>query len=251
MKKLFVLLALLLIGCGGGGGGSSSSAPTPIALKTNTFRTLQAGDTWNYSGAGTINNGSGDVNLTGTIQTQILNTMKLDPVNSTNTLDQLTTISLTPQGTTTPVVSSSHYYFLQDGTGSFFNYGKSITSGDIWVSLGSGGKFMDTQSPMATGQSYGTSVIYSDGSTNTFSVSVLGTENVSTGVGFLEAYKTTINTTLNNADGTKDVQTDTEWYVPGLGIVRAAVNETHYLAGNVFVANLKFNATLTSTSVTY
>ncbi len=193
-----VVLSLILIGCGGDGGSSSPPEPEVIHLKTNTIRSLQAGDTWNYSGTWTYNNGNGDVSNTVTPQSHILSSMKLDPLLSINTIDQLTEL---------PNNSNAHSYFLQDGTGSLFEYGGTLnTNSDVWVTIGSGGNFLFYLSPVAVGQKHNANVTYNDGSTETFSASVIGTENVQTGVGLLEAYKITENVTFNNVDGTKDVR---------------------------------------------
>ncbi len=251
MRKTFGALAVLifvlsLYGCGGGGG---TTAPNPIPLKTSTIRMGQPGDTWNYSVTGTVTASGTAVNVTGNGTDAILSSIKQDPITSTNCLDEFITISLSgPSGFSASL--NSHGYVFQDSTGTIYNCGFNDGSGDSWVSAASGGYFVDAQSPIATNQSYGSSVTYSDGSTETYSTQVVGTENVSTPAGYYEAYKFLLNATNTYTNGTSQVQSNIVWYVPGLGTVRETFNITEY-TGNTVTDNVTVTMSLTSTSVTY
>jgi hypothetical protein len=220
-------------------------------LKTNQIRNIQPGDTWNYSGTGTFSNGTTTINLTGTATAQILSSTKLDPITSTQCFDQFTTEDMTgPSGT--HVVVSVHDYLVQDSNGTIYTSGVDfgIGLGDTWVTAASGGTFLSNQSPMSVGQNYGTSVTYTDGTTETISASVIGIEDVQTNIGNLESYKVSVDATINSSNGTRTVENNTIWYVPGLGSIKLVSNSTSY-SGSVFQGSLSITATLTSTSVAY
>jgi len=255
MKKkcsvLFVVplvLTILLLDCGGGGGGSTP-APNPIALKTSTIRNLQSGDTWNFSGSGTYSSDGSTVNISASGSETILSSTKQDPITSTNCLDSFLTLSLSgPSGI--PASISFHGYEFQDSTGTIYECGENDGSGDIWVSAASGGYFVSSQSPVATNQSYGNSVTYTDGSTATITEHVIGTENVNTNAGYYEAYKILENATVNYNDGTSAVESNTIWFVPGLGMVKETLNVKYY-TGSTITGSLTLTIVLASTSVAY
>ncbi len=256
MRKTFGALAILIFvlfiyGCGGGGdsGSEDISASTLIPLKTNTIRTAQAGDTWNYSVTGTYTANSTTVNLSGTGNETILSSPKQDPITLTNCLDYHLMISLSgPSGFSASIIG--HTYILQDATGTEYEYGLNDGFNDMWVSEASGGYFVSSQSPVIANQSYGASVTYSDGSTETTSAQIVGIENVNTPAGYYEAYKVFVNATYIFTDGTRTVESDTFWSVPGLGTVKETLNITYY-TGSTVTANLKLSMSMTNTSVTY
>jgi hypothetical protein len=252
MKRysLAVLLSVsfLLSQCGGGSGGdegSSSSIVTP--LKTSTIRTFVPGDSWSYTGSGTITQGGSTVSITGSGSDQILSSSKVDPVTAVNCLDEYLTLTLTGPGGT--VTTRTDTFFTQDGTGSVFVYGTNVGSGDIWITS-TPYYYLSSLSPMAVGQSYGGSVTFTDGSTLTVSDIVTGTENVSTGIGTFETYKINQSATYNFTNGDRTVENNTIWYVPGLGMVQLQAN-TSYHSGGLLQLTLSFTATLTSTNVSY
>jgi hypothetical protein len=150
------------------------------------------------------------------------------------------------------MVVSTHGYFLQDANGSIYTYGgdTGIGSGDVWVTSPTSGYFLDLESPMAVGQNNGTSVTFTDGSSMTRSYSVTAIENVSTGIGTFESYRISENITINYPDGDRVVESNTYWYVPGLGEVKIISDATFY-SGGVFQLSQKLTATITSTSVIY
>ncbi len=247
---LIVLSALTtsLFSCGGGGGGDAPG-PNPIPLKTNAIRTMQTGDTWNFSGSGTYTSFGSSIDVSASGSEAILSSTKQDPVTSTNCLDDFLTISLSgPSGNIGTI--SGHTYVLQDSTGTVYVYGDNDGSADTWVSAASGGYYIDSLSPVAVNQSYGTSATYSEGSTETTSIQVTGTDYVSAPAGYFEAYKILLNSTYTYTDGTSDVESNVMWYVPGLGTVSETINVTYY-AGSTVTGNLTLTLSLTSTSVAY
>lgn len=220
-------------------------------MKTSQIRNIQPGDTWNYSGTGTLSNGTTTINLTGTATTQILSSTKLDPVTSTQCFDEYTAMNMT-SSSGQHLVTSAHDYGVQDSNGTLYICGEDFGTGlgDTWVTAASGGIFLSDQSPVSVGQNYGTSVTYTDGTTETISISVVGIEDVQTNIGNLESYKVTIDATINFPNGTKVVENNTIWFVPGLGSIKLASNSTSY-SGSVFQNSLSLTAVLTSTSIAY
>ena len=214
----------------------------------NVIRTLQKGDTWNYTVSGTWSNGKTSYNMSGTAMYQILYSEKQSPVTSINCLDEYQVMNITtPVG---PLVFAAHSYFTQDGDGSPYSHGGDfgLGSGDIWVISPSWGYFLLYQSPVNPGQNYGTSVTYSDGTSRTYSSSVIMMENVSTGIGTFEAYRIAGASTINFADGRSTVMSQTIWFVPRLGVVREISDATSYVNGK-FQLNQKLTMTLSNTSV--
>ncbi len=247
---LIVLLALTtsLFNCGGGGGGNTPG-PNPIPLKTNTIRTIQTGDTWNFSGSGTFTSYGSSIDISASGSETILSSTKQDPITSTNCLDDFLTISVSgPAGAIGSL--SGHTYVLQDSTGTVYVYGGNDGTVDTWVSAESGGYYVDSQSPVATNQSYGNSTTYSDGSTETTSIQVTGTDYVSAPAGYFETYKILLNSTYTYTDGTSAVESNVIWYVPGLGTVKETISVTYY-TGTTVTGNLTLTLFLTSTSVAY
>jgi len=191
------------------------------------------------------------INLTGTATDQILSSTKLDPVTSTPCLDEYTTMDMT-SSSGTHIVTSVHNYLVQDSNGTLYTCGEDFGtgSGDTWVTAASGGIFLSNQSPVSVGQNYGTSVTYTDGTTETIAISVVGIEDVQTNIGNLESYKVTGDATINYSNGTRVVENNTIWYVPGLGTIKLASDATSY-SGGVFQGSLSLTAILTSTSIAY
>ena len=152
----------------------------------------------------------------------------------------------------THIVTSVHNYLVQDSNGTLYTCGEDFGtgSGDTWVTAASGGIFLSNQSPVSVGQNYGTSVTYTDGTTETIAISVVGIEDVQTNIGNLESYKVTVDATINFSNGTRVVENNTIWYVPGLGTIKLASDATSY-SGGVFQGSLSLTAILTSTSIAY
>ncbi len=223
-----------------------------IPLKTNVIRTLQPGDTWNYAVTGALIS----YGVSGTLTFQVMTAKKWDPIESVYCLDRYATHNLTFSGTIPPLVmpplvTSVHDYLLQDFAGSIYIYGTDFTFGDTWVSAASGGKFLSTQSPMSIGQNYEVSVAFTDGTTSTLSSSVVAIEDVQTNSGEFQAYKITVNATINFPYSIKVVQNNTMWYVPGLGNFVKYVSDATTYSENDFRHSLRMTFTLTGTSVSY
>jgi len=247
--SLVVTIGLMACVRGGGDTSSSASAPAPIALKTSTIRTLQPNDTWSYAGTGIYSSGGSAVNIAATVSDTILSSAKQDPITSINCLDEFITISLLgPSGV--PTLISSHNYESQDASGTIYVHGENTGSGDIWVNAESGSKYIALRSPMASNQRYGTSVAYSEGTTATTTQQVSGVENVNTTAGYYQAYRILENAAYTDTNGTGSVESNTVWYVPGLGVVKETMNVTYYTE-NTIMANLTLTFSLTNTSVIY
>lgn len=242
---LIIGISFLTAACGDDGG---DNTPAPIPLKTNTIRTQVQGDTWEYSGSGTWNDGITTVDISGTATFQILSNTKTSPINGNDCLDEYAVVNLsTPAG---PMVVSVHTYTHQDGDGSIYVDGESSGSGDTWVTSSAAGYFLSLQSPVSVGQNHGSSVSFDDGSSLTFSYSVTGIENVSTGIGTFESYRVEVNATIDYTNGDRVVESNSEWYVPGLGSIKVQSDATYY-SGGVFVLSQKLTFTLSSYSVSY
>ncbi len=229
MKRLIVILFVVSlsstwISCGGGGDDGGTPA---IPLKTNVIRSIQPGDTWNYSVTGVFINNSTTVNLNGSVNNQILASTKLDPVTSVNCFDEYSVMNLI-LSSGPPIVISQHTYISQDSNGSIFIHGLNLGAGDAWVSAPSGGKYLSNQSPVLVGQNYGGSVTLSDGTTVKTSSSVDVIEDVQTNMGKYQAYKMTEDATIKQLNGIWTYQNNTLWYVPGLGTVKVRIDTTTY-----------------------
>jgi hypothetical protein len=256
MKKIILFPSLFLIvvftiffivGCGGGGGGGDSTPSIP--LKTSSIRQFGPGDSWNYSASGTLSDGVTTVNITGTANYQVLSTLKQSPVTLDDCLDQFTVITLSGQGES--FTFDFHDYFLQDNNGSIFSYGEGDSiSGDTWVVFPAVGYYLRLESPMAVGQSNGSTVDFDDGSSLTYSYSIDSIQNVSTSLGSYESYKITSNLSVDYGTGDTEVVSATSWYVPGLGSVKIMETDSYY-SGGVLQLTLNFTATIDSTSVVY
>ncbi len=243
------LFAVVLSACGGGGG--DSSTPSSIPLKTNTIRNIAAGDTYNYTATGTINNGQSTIDMSGTVAMQILSTTKQSPITLSDCLDQYLVINLSNAGNTQTV--SGHSYVLQDLTGTVYLCGQDVGSGDSWVTSPAGGQYLSFNSPIVVGQNGGASVTFSDGSSLTYSYSVIAIESVTTGKGTFEAYRILQNSTYDYAVGVIDrmVGTNTIWYVPGLGGSVKTIMNASYYTGGLFQSSISLTYTLSSTTVAY
>jgi hypothetical protein len=151
-----------------------------------------------------------------------------------------------------PIVVGAHTYFRQDGNGSVYSYGENIGAGDIWVVSPTPGFYLDMFSPLSVGQSNGGTIIFNDGSVETFSYNVEAVENVSTDAGVFEAYRISRNFTYNYASGSisRLESSGTYWYVPGLGGVKSHLTAS-YFSGSTFLYTLDVTATLASSNVTY
>jgi hypothetical protein len=238
--------AMVLYACGG-----SSSQSNVIPLKTSTLRIIRPGDTWNFTVTGTSNDSVNTVNISGTSTTQVLTSTKPSPLTLANCLDEYTSTNLTASSGQS-ITSNTHSYYTQDDNGSIIIYGTNdgLGSDDIWVISPASGYFLSTLSPMAVGQTYGNSVEYSDGTMDDYTSSVVAIENVDSGMGIYEAYKIVTNATVNFTNGSKVVENYTDWYVPGLGLIKVTSDATRY-AGGVLQVNQKITTTLSSTSVSY
>jgi hypothetical protein len=252
MKKIFIhmfslVLTIGLFGCGGGGDGSSSSNVIP--LKTNNIKQAESGDSWNYNLNGTYSDTSQSFNVSGTLNGQILATTKQSPITLEICLDRYSTGTLTGPGGS--ITLDSHSYFLQDSNGSIYVYGEGESgSPDTWVVSPVSGYYLEMESPMSIGQSNGASVLFSDGENLTFSYSVDAIENVSTGVGTFEAFRTSQSFSHDFGGGDSTVIVETVWIVPGLGIVKEDADITYYIGG-VFDSSLSIISTLNNTTVVY
>ena len=247
---LIIALSVLTIACGssGGGGGGGDTTETVIALKTDVLRTESQGDTWTYSGSGTVTNGSNTVDISGTVNFQVLSGTKTSPITGFTSLDKYSVINLsTPTG---PLVVSVHIYFYQDVDGTMYVDGQSSDSGDIWVTSPVQGFYLSMESPVSVGQNYSSSVTYDDGSSATYATSVTGIENVSTGMGTYEAYRLVTNATFYHTNGDRVDEVVTEWHVPGLGSIKAQIDASYYVGG-VYSHSMDLTFTLSSTSVSY
>lgn len=242
-----LLVVLLLVSCGGGGGGGGGSSSV-ISLKTSTIRSESIGDYWHWSGTGTLNDGSTTINLTGTMSTQILSTMKQSPINFTNCLVEYSVLTLSGPGGS--VSGDDYSYFLQDANGAIYEYGRKELGQDVWVVSPSIGYFLSTASPMGVGQSNSGIAWYNDDSKITYSYTVTSKENVSTSLGTYESYKLSISFTFEYFWGDSVVVSKNIWYVPGLGTLKVVANETLY-SGGIFQYALDYTASLDDTNVIY
>jgi hypothetical protein len=243
---LIIGMSFLTVACGSER--DNPPAPIPMPLQTSTIKTQFQGDTFNYSGRGTWNDGTTTVNISGTATFQILSNTKTSPVTGNDCLDQYAVINIsTPAG---PTVVSVHTYFHQDENGSIYVDGEDLGSGDKWVTSPPAGYFLSMQSPVSVGQNHGSSATFDDGSSSTISYSVTGIENVSTRIGTFESYRVEVNATIDYANGDKAVESNTEWYVPGLGSIKLQSDATYY-SGGAFVLSQKLTFILIGWTVSY
>jgi hypothetical protein len=266
MKKAYMrvvvcmMVTVGLIGCPGGGGDGGGSSPNPqtvISLKTSTLRTLQSGDSWTYGASGTFveklsTTPSATINLTGTIVSSITSSVMTSPTPSIacNVQDDHSIFS---DGSSTLVDAHDFTYFTQDSTG-VYKYGAYSDSGTAihWIATPPYNR-LEISSPVSLGTNTSSSVIYSNGVTETRSYTVAAKEYVSIGNVDYESYKivSTVTTSYSGATYESSTRNVTSWLVPGLGFVKQHQTEYDYLPGHALDAILDFTATLTSTNVSY
>jgi hypothetical protein len=224
--------------------------PAVITLKTSTIQQYAPGMNWSYTLTGTLTNENGAFPITGTMAAQILPTTKQSPVTLEQCLDRYTSMTFTVNGQT--ISSDDHDYSLQSTDGSILNYGMTTDSGDAWVVSPANGFYLEVMSPVALGQSFGASVIFSDGSALTYAYTIDDVEEVSTGIGIYQAYRVTISETKDYPTGniSRYIAKVTSWVVPGLGELKEIGTATYYSGGNI-AAILSFTAVLFSTNVNY
>lgn len=245
MTRRNVLLALIpaslllfpVIGCGGGGG--SSPNPSPSASPVATFplvsrlRTIQGGDTANYSGTGTYTEvGKAPVTVTANIRHSITSlSYKGDPA-----LQSTQSITLNVSGT--DIVENVSEIQRQNGT-----------TGDLFSIASREDTDIDLLTPaialpgtFSHGYNYNNDLTYEDSTTSRETFVIVGTETVATPIGKFETWKAT--STITDSESSTQ---HTRWYAPQLGtFVKAEAIQT--ITG---VATVRFTVTLDSVSFTF
>lgn len=259
---LALLAPLFVAACGGGGGGGGSKL---IPLSTDTFRAYAVGDSWEFSGKGTLTNAAGSSPVTANTSNFITSLQKPGPESQKTRPDgfevaavafsEVSTAGSVPQtingeewlwrGSDLSVwaMGNSGHGWIFDGTdyGFFLSYPGTLTVGDVWVSG---------------------VVRYEDGWLLETTRRVTAIEPVTTPAGRFEAYRVETTSTWREAifnptlgpllsGARQDIQS-VDWVVPGLTtLVKTEFTRTRLDEFGVLDYSLSMTAVLTSTSIPF
>jgi len=219
-KNITTLIALLLLSsCGGSGGGGSNQ--TLIPLSSSDIRTYKQGDSFTvsmvFTDTGTKQTATGDITLT--VGPNVTNPSGI------SCFKVIYSGTLTGPAGTVPITTTSYYY--QDINNNVYDCGESDNGTDVFVTdtaITPNGLALNEKSPMALGNIISGITNYTDGSWNDCTSNIVGKENVSTTIGYYEAYK--INYSCSYSNGSTLV--GTEWVVPDLFTIKEVDNYDTY-----------------------
>jgi len=239
---------LLLTGCAGnsGGGASTPATPTVRPIITNTLRTFVNGDNIQYSMTGTVFTGGVNLTLTGTASYAI--TTNASPLDPTNTVRSVATLAMNgTYSNGTPFSSNGLTYFSQDAYGSINKYGDSMS---LWITSPASGFITSFKSPFNSPYSWINTYTQQNGDKSSDSKLIVGKATATTGMGTFEVYQVQTDSTTTLAAGGSDISTETDYFVPSIGMVKIVLNATSTDAFGI-VTTSKFTLVASTTNIAF
>ncbi|RME60764.1 hypothetical protein D6779_01595 [Candidatus Parcubacteria bacterium] len=244
MRKSALILSVSLVAlasCGGGGGGASAPAARPII--TNNLRIFKTGDFIQYKVTGSVTSQGVTSTVSGTGSFSIaVGASPVDPKGVKHSVNGMVMNVTTNQGV--PITSNFQNYFEQSPTGSWQQYGDSVSG---WIVTPAAGFITSLQSPIVAGSSWVYQYTQQNGDSVVGQVTVIGKAVVSTSLGAFETYKIQTTETITYAAGGSDKVSETDYLVPSIGPVHMVVNTTGTNgAGVATTSSFTFDAVTTS-----
>lgn len=228
-KLIWASLAAFSIGCGGGGGSANLSDVEPVP----TLVAYQSGDSWEYDISGTYRDEDGSRSFTGTLTRNLM----LDTFDGGLVFKLTATLTLSPSGLPTQsTISSTWFRQLPD---------RSVVLLARRDADGTLKRIISGATPIPGTWYRGlpvTSVRWFDnGETETYRLTVVGSQRVSVPAGSFNAWKTVETTSYSTSD---EYASETSYYALEVG---EAVLSQGTLATDDFT--IQYTARLRRTSV--
>jgi hypothetical protein len=221
-----------LAGCGGGGGNDDGGAAAPLATTT---RTLQTGDSWQYTVNGSLDTAAGNHIL---LKTGGMTRSVGAPTGSATAATISQTTQLNFPGVS-EITGSNLITYSQDATGIFQRADTMEADGNQENADGSGSQIIipalwSDSTGISSDDSYSVNFLNDDGTTTTkttnqehFALTVVGQDTLKTPAGKFACWRCTIAAHYVNNGLTI---TGTAWWAPQLGtFVRQDTTETNAL----------------------